>query len=204
MILRFFLSLFFLPFFTSVSTSAPLPENREALLIIDMSNDFVADRGSLSAGKPAQEIVPYIIRKADEFLKSGKPVIICMDSHKKGEKEIEGWPEHNIEGTWGQELYGGLSEWYRKNRANPDVYYVFKKQYDAFYGTDLEKILESRKITMVHLTGVCTDICVFLTGSGANDRGFKTVVHRAGTATFTGNHEVFLKHMELIFKSEVH
>ena len=33
---------------------------REALLIVDMSNDFVADNGTLTVGKPAQEIVPYI------------------------------------------------------------------------------------------------------------------------------------------------
>ena len=203
MILRYCLSLFILLSFASISMADSPSENREALLIIDMSNDFVADRGSLSAGKPAQAIVPYIIKTADEFLKKGKPVIICMDSHQKGEKELEGWPDHNIKGTWGQELYGGLSEWYKKNRSNPGVMYVFKKQYDAFYGTGLEKILKSKKIRTVHLTGVCTDICVFLTGSGANERGFKTVVHRAGTATFTGNHEVFLKQMELIFKSEV-
>ena len=35
----------------------------EALLIIDMSNDFVDDKGGLTAGKPAQEIVPNIIKK---------------------------------------------------------------------------------------------------------------------------------------------
>lgn len=34
--------------------------SKEALLIVDMSNDFVADNGTLTVGKLAQEIVPYI------------------------------------------------------------------------------------------------------------------------------------------------
>lgn len=202
MIIRSFLSLLLLLSFTSISMSDSSGE-KEALLIIDMSNDFVHDRGSLSVGRQAQAIVPYIVQLADEFLKKGKPVIICMDDHQKGEKEIKGWPGHNIHGTWGQELYGGLSDWYKINRSRPGVIYVFKKQYDAFFRTNLEQLLKSSGINKVHLTGVCTDICIFLTGSGANNSGLKTVVHRAGTATFTGNHDVFLKQMERIFKSEI-
>ncbi|TWE09180.1 tRNA methyltransferase [Neobacillus bataviensis] len=33
---------------------------KEALLLVDMSNDFVDDHGTLTVGKPAQEVVPYI------------------------------------------------------------------------------------------------------------------------------------------------
>ena len=42
-------------------------DEKEALLIVDMSNDFVADNGSLTAGKPAQEIVSYIKGLATRF-----------------------------------------------------------------------------------------------------------------------------------------
>ncbi|CAM5193241.1 hypothetical protein UACE39S_04369 [Ureibacillus acetophenoni] len=40
---------------------------KEALIIVDMSNDFVAEDGSLTAGKPAQEIVPYIVDLAKDL-----------------------------------------------------------------------------------------------------------------------------------------
>ncbi|MFX0560902.1 hypothetical protein TEPIDINF_002337 [Tepidibacillus infernus] len=39
----------------------------EALVIVDMSNDFVHDNGNLTAGKPAQEIVPYIMQQQRNF-----------------------------------------------------------------------------------------------------------------------------------------
>lgn len=45
---------------------------KEALLIVDMSNDFVADNGTLTVGKPAQEIVPYIQDLATSFFRRGK------------------------------------------------------------------------------------------------------------------------------------
>lgn len=40
----------------------------KALLIIDYTNGFVADKGSLTVGKPAQTLAPEIMRLADQFL----------------------------------------------------------------------------------------------------------------------------------------
>ena len=42
---------------------------QEALLIIDYTNDFVSDKGSLTCGKPAQELENEIVNLADSFLK---------------------------------------------------------------------------------------------------------------------------------------
>lgn len=175
----------------------------DALLIIDMSNDFVDDDGGLTAGKPAQQIVPEIVAKANEFLQRGEIVAVCMDAHKENDPHFELWPRHNVKGTWGQELYGQLGEWYRKHKDDPHVLYVPKPEYDAFYGTDLHERLQEHGVKRVHLTGVCTDICDFLTAYGAYARGYKTVVYKKATATFTENHEVFLKQMNAIFKTEI-
>ena len=35
----------------------------DALIVVDMSNDFVHDKGGLTAGKPAQDIVDNILNK---------------------------------------------------------------------------------------------------------------------------------------------
>ncbi len=40
----------------------------KALLIIDYTNDFIADNGSLTCGKPAQDLEDYLIELADKFL----------------------------------------------------------------------------------------------------------------------------------------
>ncbi|MCF7798090.1 MAG: cysteine hydrolase [Lentisphaeria bacterium] len=175
----------------------------EALIIVDMSNDFVHDDGSLTAGEPAQKIVPFIVNQADNALKNGDYVVIAMDAHLPDDRHFEEWPPHNVIGTWGQKLYGTLGEWYEKHKHHDRVIYVPKPQYDAFYNTDLEQILAEFDVKRVKVTGVCTDICVYLTTAGAYYRGLKTQVLAQGCATFTENHQSALKQMELCFHTEI-
>src|SRR3954454_10370790 len=99
---------------------------KEALLIVDMSNDFVADNGTLTAGKPAQEIVPYIKDLATKFLADGNVVVVAMDAHQPNDPHFQLWMPHNIMGTEGQELYGELQEWYQKNLKNLNLIYTPK------------------------------------------------------------------------------
>jgi nicotinamidase-related amidase len=177
--------------------------SRDALLIIDMSNDFVSDEGNLTVGKPAQVIVPNIIEAAEQFLANGDVVAICMDNHKENDPHFALWPAHNVEGTWGQKLYNELQDWYEKNKHHENVVYIGKPEYDAFYNTELDHELRKRDVAKVHLTGVCTDICNFLTAYGAYARGYKTVAHQDKMATFTDQHDTFIKHMSTVFKTEV-
>ncbi|WP_193432267.1 cysteine hydrolase family protein [Caenibacillus caldisaponilyticus] len=176
---------------------------RNALLIIDMSNDFVHDEGTLTAGRVAQDIVPNIVQLADRFLKNGDVVAFCMDAHEENDPHFQLWPPHNVKGTWGQQLYGALNDWYEAHRRHRDVLFVPKPEYDAFYQTDLDRELKARGVGTVHITGVCTDICDFLTAYGAYARGYQTVVYRDATATFTGQHDLFLKHMNAVFRTEI-
>lgn len=176
---------------------------KEALLIVDMSYDFVADDGGLTVGKPAQEIVPYIIEQANQMLQAGNPVVFTMDAHRPDDGHFRNWPKHNVAGTPGQELYGALKEWYTENWMNPNVQYVPKADYNAFFNTGLAQWLNNNQVATVHVTGVCTDICCFLTAAGANAEGFATVIHARGCATFTQNHKTFLEQMKLCFKSEI-
>ncbi|MNJ90329.1 nicotinamidase/pyrazinamidase [compost metagenome] len=177
--------------------------NNKALIIVDMSNDFVADNGSLTAGKPAQDIVPYIIKTANEFLATGNTVVIAMDSHKENDKHFELWPPHNVIGTWGQQPYGELLTWYKINQFHHNISICPKENYNAFFRTGLAEKLKGRMIDEVHVVGVCTDICDFLTIAGADAEGFKTFAHKNGMATFTNNTEVMLEHMKLCFHTTI-
>lgn len=176
---------------------------KNALLIIDMSNDFVADNGSLTVGKPGQDIVPSIIKKADEFIINGDIVVVCMDAHKQNDSHFDLWPPHNVVGTWGQLLYGELQTWFDKNRNKEQVIYIPKPEYDAFFNTDLDEQLKTLAVDTVYLTGVCTDICDFLTAYGAYARGYQTVALKDCMATFTSHHDVFLNQMNAIFKTKI-
>ncbi|BDH60532.1 isochorismatase [Lysinibacillus sp. PLM2] len=176
---------------------------KEALIIVDMSNDFVADDGSLTAGKPAQEIVPYIIETANEFLSRDQVVVVAMDAHQENDPHFELWPAHNVVGTFGQQLYGDLMTWYQEHEANPNVMLQPKTNYNAFFNTNLAEKLRTLDVEKVHVVGVCTDICDFLTVAGADAEGFKTAIHKRGAATFTDLGETFINHMKTCFFTEI-
>lgn len=175
----------------------------EALLIVDMSNDFIADDGALTVGKTGQNIVPYIKKLAEEFLAKEKLVVISMDAHQTNDLHFELWPPHNVVGTEGQQLYGELYDWYEENKEKENVRYVPKINYNAFFKTKLSEILKNRAVNTVHVVGVTTDICVFSTVSGADAEGFKTVTHKQGVATFTDLGDIMLEHMTRCFHTEV-
>lgn len=177
--------------------------SKEALIIVDMSNDFVADNGSLTAGKAAQEIVPYIIEKANEFLNNDQIVVIAMDAHQENDPHFDLWPVHNVIGTKGQQLYGDLVVWFKENELNPNVIMQPKTNYNAFFKTDLAEKLRALNVEKVHVVGVCTDICDFLTVAGADAEGFKTAIHQRGVATFTDLGDTFIQHMKTCFFTEI-
>ena len=81
---------------------------KKALLIIDYTNDFIADNGSLTCGKPAQALEDYLIESANKFYDNGDYVIFPTDGHTGDtfSPEYKLFPPHNIVGTPGQELYG--------------------------------------------------------------------------------------------------
>jgi len=176
---------------------------QEALLIVDMSNDFVDDQGGLSVRKPAQVITSYIVEQANRFLQNGGVVAVCMDAHQPDDPHFTRWPVHNVVETWGSKLYGELQDWFEQHQHKPNVLYIPKENYNAFFHTDLEEQLRSRDIQKVHVVGVCTDICDFLTIAGADACGFETVIHRKGVATFTDQQELFLAHMKTCFHTEI-
>lgn len=176
---------------------------KEALLIVDMSNDFVADQGTLTAGKPAQEIVPYIKELATKFLEQEELVVVSMDAHQPNDPHFDLWPPHNIVGTEGQQLYGDLYDWYLVNKDNRNVVYSPKTNYNAFFKTGLAETLRNSGVEKVHTVGVTTDICDFLTVSGADAEGFKTAIHKQGIATFTDLGETMVNHMVRCFHTEV-
>ncbi|GBF11507.1 MULTISPECIES: cysteine hydrolase family protein [Tepidibacillus] len=175
----------------------------EALVIVDMSNDFVHDNGNLTAGKPAQEIVPYIMQTAEEFLTNGGTVVIAMDSHDENDPHFDLWPIHNVVGSWGHELYGDLKTWFKKNESHSNLLMIPKADYNAFFDTGLSEKLKERMIDKVHVVGVATDICVFLTTAGANSNKFKTVIHKRGVATFTKLGDVFINQAKALFHTEI-
>lgn len=172
----------------------------EALLIIDYTNDFIADDGALTCGKAGQAIDEHLVTLADEFLKQGNWVYLPTDVHQPNDPyhpETKLYPAHNVNGTWGRELYGKLGQWYQAHQNDDHVILFDKTHYSSFCGTDLDLRLRERKVTTLHLTGVCTDICVLHTAVAAYDLGYQLVVHQKAVASFDPvGHQWALNHFK--------
>lgn len=174
----------------------------KALVVIDYTNDFVADEGKLTCGKPGQEIEERIAAITVEFIKNRDYVVFAVDVHDEGDQyhpESRLFPPHNIRNTEGRELYGSLKDIYIEHRSKPDnqILWMDKTRYSAFAGTDLEIKLRERNITEVHLTGVCTDICVLHTAIDAYNKGFSIVIHEDAVQSFSqSGHEWALSHFK--------
>lgn len=141
---------------------------REALLVIDMLNDFVREGAPLEVPR-AREIIPNIQREIEKARKNDYPVIYLCDAHKLDDPEFKIWPPHCVEGTEGAEVIDELKP------AKGD-FVVKKISYSGFYNTKLEELLKSLGVQKLFLTGIVTNICVLYTGVDALMRGFEVEV----------------------------
>jgi len=175
-------------------------KHKRALLNIDYTVDFVAEKGALTCGKPGQALEDAMVELTQEFIDNKDYVVFAIDIHREGDTlhpETKLFPPHNIEGTEGRHLYGKLAAVYDDNKDHADVYWMDKTRYSAFTGTDLELQLRARNITELHLVGVCTDICILHTAVDAYNKGFQIVVHEKGVASFDEQgHEWALRHFK--------
>lgn len=160
----------------------------EALLIVDYTNDFVADKGALTVGKPGQIIEPQLISLANEINQNGGWVILPTDVHVPNDPYHPGsklFPPHNVVNTWGRQFYGELQDWFTAHQNDEQVYMYDKTRYSAFAGTDLDLRLRERHVDTLHLVGVCTDICVLHTAVDAYNLNYNLIIHQGAVAALT-------------------
>jgi nicotinamidase-related amidase len=153
------------------------PKNT-ALIIVDMQNDFVKEKGNLVV-PAAGETVPRIRKLLTSARKSGVPVAYTQDTMREDDPEFDIWPEHCMENTWGWEVIPEL-----KPEKNELV--CRKLRYDGFYGTGLEHTLSHVwKIENVVIVGTVSNICVLHTAASAGLRWYKVIVPADGISALT-------------------
>jgi len=171
----------------------------KALIIIDFTNDFVADDGKLSVKGPAQKIDRTIAEIIKKFDSQNNLIVTASDSHNLNDKyaiETNLFPAHCIEGTEGQKLYGETKKAVSAVKSE-NLIKISKQKYSAFFGTSLDLFLRQRKITEIFLCGVCSDICVLHTAISAYNLNYKINVYKNAIATFNPSGEEFaLQHFK--------
>jgi nicotinamidase-related amidase len=171
--------------------------SQRALIVVDMLNDFVDEKGVLYCGNAAKDIVPFIQGRIKGYRHSGDLVIYLQDSHEENDKEFDKFPKHAVTGTWGHEVIPELAP------AGEDIV-IEKRRYSGFFQTGLADVLKTHAVQEVEVVGVCTNICVMDTVGGLADRDYAVTVPRAGVADFDAqSHEFALKRMGKIYGAKI-
>ncbi|WP_319523271.1 isochorismatase family cysteine hydrolase [uncultured Desulfosarcina sp.] len=170
---------------------------KSALIVVDMLNDFIDEKGALYCGETAKDIVPFVRRRLEAHRQAGSLVIFLQDAHAEDDLEFEKFPKHCVAGTRGSRIIDELTP-YDGEHVLP------KTRYSGFYGTDLEKILAAFGPEEVEVVGVCTSICVMDTVGGLANRDYRTTVPAAGVADFDAEaHRFALQRMERLYGARI-
>ncbi|MFW5866800.1 MAG: cysteine hydrolase family protein, partial [Armatimonadota bacterium] len=141
----------------------------EALLVIDMLNDFVREDGALKCGKRVGKIVQPISRRLVQARQYGHTVIYMCDRHRPDDPEFDQFPPHAVQDTEGAQVIEELE-------PQEGDYVLPKRRYSAFFQSQLLLALLENDIEEIEITGVCTNICVMYTAADAVNYGFKVFV----------------------------
>ncbi|HEY5330586.1 MAG TPA: bifunctional nicotinamidase/pyrazinamidase [Acidobacteriaceae bacterium] len=173
---------------------------RDALLIIDLQNDFcpaVSGRGGRLAVTGGHEIVPFINALASEF----DHVLLTQDWHPGGHISFASshagaqpfetiavpygaqtlWPDHCLQHTEGAAFHPGLDLPHaelilRKGfRRDIDSYSAFLEN-DHETPTGLAGYLRERGLQRLFLCGLAYDFCVRFSAIDGKRLGFETLI----------------------------
>jgi nicotinamidase-related amidase len=142
---------------------------RSALVVIDLQQGVV---GMPVAPYEAGEVLLRSAMLADAFRAHKLPVVRVRVSFAPDFADATpGRTEAAARGTAGMP-----ADWDRLVDEHPDDLVVTKRNWSAFYGTDLDLQLRRRGITQVVLTGIATSIGVESTARAAYEHGYNVTL----------------------------
>jgi nicotinamidase-related amidase/catechol 2,3-dioxygenase-like lactoylglutathione lyase family enzyme len=141
-----------------------------ALLVIDMQNAFIHDKGTLGisgvATKRLAAIVPAVKSLVEGCQSAGIPVIWTVQEHfaadaSRARKKLAAHTARRkqisaLAGTWDQEI---VEELKALSAVNPS-YVVRKHRFGAFYETRVEMLLRMLGTQTLFVVGTTTNACV--------------------------------------------
>ncbi|MCQ4079490.1 isochorismatase family protein [Streptomyces sp. RB6PN25] len=140
---------------------------KTALVVIDLQNGVVAAPGTPHA---TTDVIARTVELADAFRARRLPVVLVrVTAAPDGSDRTPGRNEfprsaHTPPAGW-DEIIDDLA-------GHREDITVTKRNWSAFYGTDLDLHLRRRGITQIVLTGVATSIGVESTARAAHEHGY--------------------------------
>ena len=154
-------------------------EPREsALLILDVQRYF-SDPASHAFIPSLPPVIEKIAEMETAYVAAGLPVVLTRHLNTEEDAGLlaRWWKDLIRPGTAHSEIVPGLGQ--------EAAVVLDKTQYDAFHGTDLERVLRERGVKQVVVTGVMTHLCCETTARSAFVRGFTVFIPVDGTATYS-------------------
>lgn len=172
-----------------------IDDNTDALLVIDVQNDFCPE-GALAVPK-GDEVVPVVNRLVPRFAH----VLLTQDWHPPGHRSFASahagkkpfetaelaygtqvlWPDHCVQLTPGaafhRHLAAGKAEMILRKGFRPEI-----DSYSAFFENDrktptgLSGYLRTRGFKRLFMVGLATDFCVHYSAVDGASLGFEVVV----------------------------
>lgn len=140
-----------------------------ALVVIDLQKGIAAQP---TKPYPAQDVIRNAAKLVQAFRKNGMPVFLV---HVAATQETMLKVESDLSFSRPVSLPPDWSEFVPEIAPVPSDVVVAKKQWGAFYGTDLELQLRRRRMDTIVLCGISTDLGVESTARFAYEYGFQQV-----------------------------
>jgi len=181
---------------------------KKALIVIDIINEMLDEKGKLSSKgyfqfsenhnsiqninneiskARAEQMLVIFVRVAFDSSYNDCPTnsLLFMNAPKFGALQDK---------TWATEICDSID-------FNDKDICLVKKRVSAFYGTQLEELLNKNSITSIFLAGCATDLAINNTARDAHDRDFEvTILSSCCIAANEGDHKNSLLLLEKIAK----
>ena len=146
-----------------------------ALLILDMQ-DFFLSPDSHAFIPSAPGLIPVIQELAEEFEMHDLPVIYT--------RHLNTAENAGMMGYWWRDMLTAENPLSRIHNVFDTSWsaVIKKSQYDAFYNTKLDELLNQLGVSTVVVTGVMTNLCCETTARSAFVRGYRVLMPVDGTA----------------------
>ncbi len=163
-----------------------------ALVAIDLQRGVVA---LPTAPRSGAKVVRQTVLLADALrAKGGLIVWVRVAPAADGKDMLR--PIVDVQPAWGGARAADWVELVPELAVQPHDHHVTKKQWGAFYGTDLDLQLRRRGIQTIVLTGVATSIGVESTARAAFEHGYNQVfVADAMASRSAAEHDHTLQHI---------
>ena len=157
------------------------PQRGDALLLVDMQNDFLP--GGALAVASGNQVIAVLNAWLARFAAAGLPVFATRDWHpaQHCSFQMQGgpWPPHCVAGTHGAELTRAL-HWPSDTQIISKATTPDAEAYSGFSHTDLHERLQAAKVTRLFVGGLATDYCVLETVLAALQHGYRVVLLQDG------------------------